>query len=108
MSGQGETRARVERLLYIVVVDPPGLDSPARLRKLREPVLIEILGTNVAVERFGDGIVRRFSRPPVRIYQQNTPTGLIAYELGRIEDAMRSHASETDRSLKPVNVNRTR
>jgi predicted transcriptional regulator len=37
------------------------------------------------------------------LIQQNTPTGLIAYELGRTEDAVRSHASDTDRSLKPVN-----
>jgi hypothetical protein len=37
------------------------------------------------------------------LIRQNTPTGLIAYELGRTEDAVRSHASDTDRSLKPVN-----
>jgi hypothetical protein len=38
-----------------------------------------------------------------RLIQQNTPTGLMAYELGRTEDAVRSHASDTHRSLKPVN-----
>lgn len=38
-----------------------------------------------------------------KLIKQNTPTGLLAYELGRTEDAVRSHASDTDRSLKPVN-----
>ncbi len=38
-----------------------------------------------------------------KLIQQNTPTGLIAYQLGRSEVAVRSHASDTDRSLKPVN-----
>ncbi len=38
-----------------------------------------------------------------QLIKQNTPTGLIAYDLGRTEDAVRSHVSETDRSLKPVN-----
>jgi len=33
----------------------------------------------------------------------NTPTGLIANDLGRSEDAVRSHASELDVSLKPTN-----
>jgi hypothetical protein len=37
------------------------------------------------------------------LIRQNTPTGLIAHELGRTEDAVRSHASDTGRSLKPVN-----
>jgi hypothetical protein len=38
-----------------------------------------------------------------KLIQQYTPTGLMAYELGRTEDAVRSYASDTDRSLKPVN-----
>ncbi len=33
----------------------------------------------------------------------NTPTGLIAHELGRSEDAVRSKASDLDISLKPTN-----
>lgn len=33
----------------------------------------------------------------------NTPTGLIAQELGRSEAAVRSKASEIDVSLKPTN-----
>ncbi len=35
--------------------------------------------------------------------QGNTPTGLIAHDLGRTEDAVRSHASDIDVSLKPTN-----
>jgi hypothetical protein len=35
--------------------------------------------------------------------EHNTPAGLIAHELGRSEDAVRSHASETGVSLKPTN-----
>ena len=33
----------------------------------------------------------------------NTPTGLIAYELGRTEGAVYSHAGEIGVSLKPTN-----
>lgn len=33
----------------------------------------------------------------------NTPTGLLAYKLGRTEDAVRTHASDIGLSLKPVN-----
>lgn len=33
----------------------------------------------------------------------NTPTRLIAHKLERTEDAVRSHASEENISLKPVN-----
>jgi hypothetical protein len=33
----------------------------------------------------------------------NTPTGLIAYKMGRSEDAVRSRASEKSVSLKPTN-----
>jgi hypothetical protein len=33
----------------------------------------------------------------------NTPTGLIAYKLGRSEDAVRSKASNENISLKPMN-----
>ncbi len=38
-----------------------------------------------------------------KLIKGNTPTGLIAYELGRTEGAIRSHASEEGKSLKPVN-----
>lgn len=38
-----------------------------------------------------------------RLADGNTPTGLIAHNLGRSEDAIRSHASEIGVSLKPVN-----
>lgn len=34
---------------------------------------------------------------------RNTPTGLIAYELGRTEGAVYSHASDVGVSLKPTN-----
>lgn len=33
----------------------------------------------------------------------NTPTGLVAYKLGRTEDAVRSKASDENISLKPAN-----
>jgi hypothetical protein len=33
----------------------------------------------------------------------NTPTGLIAYKMGRSEDAIRSRASDKSVSLKPTN-----
>ena len=35
--------------------------------------------------------------------KHNTPTGLIAYRLGRTESAIYSKASEEDISLKPTN-----
>jgi len=38
-----------------------------------------------------------------KLAQQNTPTGLIAHDLGRSESAVYSHASEIDVSLKPTN-----
>lgn len=38
-----------------------------------------------------------------RLASKNTPTGLIAHELQRTEDAVRSHASEEGVSLKPTN-----
>ena len=38
-----------------------------------------------------------------RLASKNTPTGLIAHELQRTEDAVRSHASEEGVSLKPIN-----
>lgn len=34
---------------------------------------------------------------------QNTPTRLIAWKMGRSEDAIRSAASDNDISLKPTN-----
>jgi predicted transcriptional regulator len=43
-----------------------------------------------------DGQLRKLAR-------QNTPTRLIANELGRTEAAVRSHASDIDVSLKPTN-----
>lgn len=33
----------------------------------------------------------------------NTPTGLIAYKLGRTEDSIRTRASKENISLKPTN-----
>jgi hypothetical protein len=38
-----------------------------------------------------------------KLVKGNTPTGLIAYELGRSEEAIRSKASNLDISLKPTN-----
>jgi hypothetical protein len=38
-----------------------------------------------------------------KLIKGNTPTGLIAYELGRSEGAVRSHVSDTNRSVKPTN-----
>jgi hypothetical protein len=38
-----------------------------------------------------------------KLIRQNTPTPLIAYKLERTLEAVYSHASDTDRSLKPVN-----
>jgi len=38
-----------------------------------------------------------------RLAKGHTPTGLIAHEMGRTEDAVRSHASDTSVSLKPTN-----
>jgi hypothetical protein len=38
-----------------------------------------------------------------KLIQQNTPTRLIAHELDRTAEAIYSHVSETDRSLKPTN-----
>ncbi|GIV30346.1 MAG: hypothetical protein KatS3mg028_1412 [Bacteroidia bacterium] len=38
-----------------------------------------------------------------KLVKGNTPTGLIAYELGRSEDAIRSKASNLDISLNPTN-----
>jgi len=37
------------------------------------------------------------------LIQQNTPTRLIALKLGRTEAAVRSHASDEQKSLKPTN-----
>lgn len=38
-----------------------------------------------------------------KLVKSNTPTGLIAYELGRTENSVRSKASEIEVSLKPTN-----
>jgi hypothetical protein len=38
-----------------------------------------------------------------KLAKGNTPTGLLAYELERSEDAIRGKASEIGLSLKPVN-----
>lgn len=35
--------------------------------------------------------------------RRNTPTGLIAHDLGRTEGSVRTHASEENVSLKPTN-----
>ncbi len=38
-----------------------------------------------------------------KLASQNTPTRLMAFKLGRTEDAVRSHASDLGVSLKPTN-----
>jgi hypothetical protein len=38
-----------------------------------------------------------------KLAEHNTPTGLIAYQLGRTPEAIRSHASTIDVSLMPPN-----
>jgi hypothetical protein len=38
-----------------------------------------------------------------KLIKGNTPTGLMAHKLGRSEDAVRSHVSATNRSVKPTN-----
>ena len=38
-----------------------------------------------------------------KLVKGNTPTGLLAYELGRTEDAIRAKASDLEISLKPTN-----
>ena len=38
-----------------------------------------------------------------KLIGQNTPTPLASHKLGRTEDAVRSHVSETGRSLAPTN-----
>jgi hypothetical protein len=38
-----------------------------------------------------------------RLAEQNTPTRVMGLKLGRTEDAVRSHASDLDVSLKPTN-----
>jgi hypothetical protein len=38
-----------------------------------------------------------------KLIKENTPTRLIARELERTVDAVYSHVSDTDRSVKPVN-----
>jgi hypothetical protein len=38
-----------------------------------------------------------------KLAKGNTPTGLVAYKLGRTEDAVRSKASDENISLKPTN-----
>lgn len=38
-----------------------------------------------------------------KLAKGNTPTGLLAYKLGRTENAVRSKASDENISLKPTN-----
>ena len=38
-----------------------------------------------------------------KLVKGNTPTGLLAHELGRTEEAIRAKASELEISLKPTN-----
>jgi hypothetical protein len=38
-----------------------------------------------------------------KLVKGNTPTGLLAYELGRTQEAIRAKASELEISLKPTN-----
>ena len=42
-------------------------------------------------------------RELVKLAKGNTPTGLIAYKLGRTEDAVRKQAGGQNISLKPTN-----
>lgn len=71
-------------------------------------------GGRVAVSTKGFGMAKRPEnenkhwtpqdiRQLERLADQNTPTRLIAYKLGRSEDSVRSKASEEDISLKPTN-----
>jgi len=50
---------------------------------------------------------KQWTKPEVKHLKElskgNTPTGLIAYELGRTEDSIRNKASEENISLKPTN-----
>jgi hypothetical protein len=50
---------------------------------------------------------QQWTKPEVQQLQKlakgNTPTGLIAYDLGRSEAAVRNKASEQNVSLKPTN-----
>jgi len=50
---------------------------------------------------------KQWTNPDVKklkdLSKGNTPTGLIAYKLGRTEDAVRSKANEVNISLKPTN-----
>jgi len=50
---------------------------------------------------------KQWTKPEVKLLKElsngNTPTGLIAYELGRTEDSIRNKASEENISLKPTN-----
>ena len=50
---------------------------------------------------------KQWTKPEVILLQElsngNTPTGLIAYKLGRTEDSIRNKASEENISLKPTN-----
>lgn len=38
-----------------------------------------------------------------KLVKGNTPTGLLAYELGRTENSIRSKSSDINLSLKPTN-----
>src|SRR5262249_56004223 len=46
---------------HLVVIDPPRLDPRARIVAVEKPVLVEALVTELAVERFDEGIVDRFT-----------------------------------------------
>jgi len=50
-------------------------------------------------KQWTDNDVNKFKK----LVKGNIPTGLIAYELGRSEDAIRSKASDLEISLKPTN-----
>lgn len=50
-------------------------------------------------KQWTDNDVRKLEK----LVKGNTPTGLIAYQLGRSEDAVRSKASDLGISLKPTN-----
>jgi hypothetical protein len=51
----------------------------------------------------GKGWTKSDVRQLGNLAKGNTPTGLVAYKLGRTEDAVRSKASDENISLKPTN-----
>lgn len=44
-----------------IIIDPPGLDDPARHRQATEHVLVEALVAEAAVEAFNEGVLHRLA-----------------------------------------------